>query len=194
MSAKPHLEAQHETIAALVVDGWSAIEIADELGCCKSGVRKYCKRKGLPLVDVKNIFPERRAEFEQLARDAPEATYLAERLGVSVTTIHKWARICGISIENPYHVGCATTHSSYVMIRAVDHPNAASNGCVREHILVMEKHLGRYLEPGECVHHKDRVKHHNDIANLELMTVSEHAALHAKLGETGWAKYHENVR
>jgi hypothetical protein len=34
-----------------------------------------------------------------------------------------------------------------------DHPNAMSNGYVREHIIVAEKALGRYLPEGVQVHH-----------------------------------------
>lgn len=48
-----------------------------------------------------------------------------------------------------------------------------------QHVVVMEQHLGRSLKPDECVHHKDHIRHNNDIDNLELMTKSEHARLHA---------------
>lgn len=49
-----------------------------------------------------------------------------------------------------------------------------------EHIVIMEKHIGRKLFSNECVHHKDEIRNHNDIDNLELMTRAEHASLHAK--------------
>lgn len=47
-----------------------------------------------------------------------------------------------------------------------------------EHRVVMEKHLGRALIKGEIVHHLDGDKHNNSIENLQLMTQSEHIALH----------------
>ncbi len=41
-------------------------------------------------------------------------------------------------------------------------------GKVREHVFVMTQHLGRALYPGETVHHKNGVRHENNIDNLEL--------------------------
>ena len=53
------------------------------------------------------------------------------------------------------------------------------DGCVYEHILVMERHLGRRLRGDEVVHHKDGNRSNNAIDNLELTTRSEHSRKHA---------------
>jgi hypothetical protein len=49
-----------------------------------------------------------------------------------------------------------------------------------QHVVVMEEFIGRKLFSNECVHHKDHDKTNNSLDNLELMTRSEHARLHAK--------------
>ena len=60
--------------------------------------------------------------------------------------------------------------NGYVMILSPDHPykNRNGRGYVKEHRLVMEKILGRYLEPNESVHHKNGDRLDNRPENLEL--------------------------
>ena len=63
--------------------------------------------------------------------------------------------------------GKRSNKDGYVWIRIPTHP-AASNSYVLEHRHAMEEFLGRYLEIGETVHHKNGVRSDNRIENLEL--------------------------
>lgn len=60
-----------------------------------------------------------------------------------------------------------------------EHPKATKNGYVLMHRLVMENELGRMLEDGEEVHHKDRNRKNNHPSNLEVLTMLEHRKVHA---------------
>jgi hypothetical protein len=51
----------------------------------------------------------------------------------------------------------------------------------REHIYLMEQHLGRVLEQGEVVHHIDGNKQNNNLGNLDIMTVAEHNKCHGQI-------------
>jgi HNH endonuclease len=77
-------------------------------------------------------------------------------------------------------------HQGYVWLYAKHHPRA-HNGYVREHILLMEKHLGRAIEQRELIHHINGNKKDNRIENLELMTAREHMSHHKK-GTIPWNK------
>ena len=68
----------------------------------------------------------------------------------------------------------------YKKVYMPSHPHAMKCGCVYEHRLVMEQILGRYLEPGEQVHHEDENKRNNSPENLKLCpSQKEHSAEHS---------------
>jgi HNH endonuclease len=70
-------------------------------------------------------------------------------------------------------------HDGYVRIRTDGHPRASPHGqYVFEHILIMEKYLGRNITKAEVVHHINGIRNDNRIENLRIMTNSEHMSLH----------------
>ena len=66
------------------------------------------------------------------------------------------------------------------MIYKPEHPFATNHGYIREHRLIMEEHLGRYLTREEVVHHIDEDGLNNNINNLELLSGAEHRRKHLK--------------
>lgn len=82
--------------------------------------------------------------------------------------------------SNPRWQGGRYLSSGYVMRYAPDHPHA-HDAHVLEHRLVMERHLGRYLDPAENVHHINHDRQDNRIENLELCASgSEHRIRHGE--------------
>ena len=72
-----------------------------------------------------------------------------------------------------------------------DHPYANKDGYIPEQRLLMEELIGRYVNPlVEDVHHEDEDVQNNILANLILLTKTEHRRLHAgwKLIDGEWWK------
>ena len=57
-----------------------------------------------------------------------------------------------------------------------------NNQCVAEHILIMEKYIGRRIQKGEHVHHINGDRQDNRLGNLQLLSSSEHAKVHNIFG------------
>jgi len=87
---------------------------------------------------------------------------------ISLKNHHSWK---GGKIKTPY---------GYIMILKKDHPRANNGGYVFEHILIMEKHLDKFIPINENVHHINGLKDDNRLENLEIMTRSEHRSHHMK--------------
>lgn len=66
----------------------------------------------------------------------------------------------------------------YTKVWTPTHPNAEKSGYIKEHILVMSKHLGRPLKKGEVIHHIDENKLNNNINNLQIFNRSSHRSFH----------------
>jgi hypothetical protein len=71
--------------------------------------------------------------------------------------------------NNPkWHGGRIRDKHGYILVRIPEHPYATRHGYVREHRLLMERMLGRYLLPTEVVDHIDGNPANNRPHNLRL--------------------------
>ena len=66
----------------------------------------------------------------------------------------------------------------YISAFVPDHPNATADGMVMLHTIVMERHIGRYLNPDEVVHHVNHIRNDNRLENLILMKKHDHMSMH----------------
>lgn len=73
-----------------------------------------------------------------------------------------------------------------------NHPHH-NKGMVLVHRIVMEAHLGRYLETHEVVHHINEVKDDNRLHNLFLCSPEEHVAIHNR-GRVNSLQKRANIR
>lgn len=128
-------------------------------------------------------------------KDCPTCRYQKSKTTlcyICKTTMHsrryKHCRHCTNTLKANYGTG-RYIKSGYVMVFQKSHPRSQGSGgnYVFEHILVMERHLGRYLIENENVHHKNGVKHDNSIKNLELWTRPQPIGIRAK-DALKWAK------
>jgi hypothetical protein len=86
-----------------------------------------------------------------------------------------------LGIHNGRWKGGVKITRGYRYIYTPNHPFCTSQGYVLEHRLVMEKHIGRYLDPEEVVHHVDGNRLNSRIDNLQLMSSrKEHNVYHPR--------------
>ena len=82
--------------------------------------------------------------------------------------------------KHPRWIGGRTSSENRVFLYLPLHPRKHNN-YVREHRVIMEKHLKRFLKPTEVVHHINGISDDNRIENLMLFkNNSEHQKFHWK--------------
>jgi len=190
--AKFSIEVDEEEIQSLYALGLSAKRVADRIGVSKKTVLRVLDRLGVQRRTLRKVTPEVEAQIVELASQGFPVRWAEAELGLEATVLREYAAKNGVKFVDPVHRGFITTWNGYRMVQMPEHPGADSKGYVREHVAVVEKHLGRFMLAHEVVHHKDGNKTNNALENLEVMTRGEHARHHAVKGDTGWVKYHSD--
>lgn len=96
--------------------------------------------------------------------------FLVRCWAIKPEDVRKWFPYSRPGSEHPeWGGGRIVDKDGYVLVYRPEHPHRRKHlPYVFEHRAVMEKHLGRFLKPGEVVHHKNGKKADNRIENLEL--------------------------
>ena len=170
----------HEHIVASVQTGEAIVSIGKRLGLSVPALSNYLARRGIysqrPKNTPKKIDGDRLREMLAAGRTHEQ---IAEALGVHFSSIQKRCGKLGLEtartgprsgLDHPeWNGGRRLDKHGYVMVHVPMHPQTrTSTKTVVEHRLVMEVHLGRYLDPKEVVHHKDDHPRHNWPDNLEV--------------------------
>ena len=182
----PMSQDRVDRILQLYKDGHSKKAVSKMVGVSQPTVYRCLKRNGLVGLRQRKLSQEKIDTILELYQSGLSATQCGERVGCKTETVLIYLRKNGITPKssadwskgelNPAWRGGRHIARGYIYLLRPDHPYSR-NGYVREHRLVMEEHIGRYLLPGEVVHHKDKDKSNNSIENLELFASNgEHLA------------------
>lgn len=165
-------------------------DIAAAFGCSLAVIHRRLKRLGLnrrcgEMKDWQQKYPD--STVIELYKEHRSLNKVGAIVGCTGKTVWNILEKNGVArrqkgasgVDHPGWKGGKTVDGrGYIRVHSPDHPYAVS-GYVPEHRLVMEAHIGRYLNPEEEVHHKDHNKTNNNIDNLELFeNSSDHMRAH----------------
>lgn len=166
-----------------------------EVPFCQQSFRKFCGRKCYIKYRLKNhpYFPRGLKtkkfcevcgnEFEMKPSEALYRKYCSQSCRkIGMTCSHKKMTADSASawkggrwkVKQGYIILSISGLLPEDQIIAEQMKDSSYNLSIREHRLVMAKHLGRPLKRGEIVHHKNGVKDDNRIENLELTSFKKH--------------------
>lgn len=116
-------------------------------------------------------------EIRQWAAEGLGISQIAAKLGVQRKHVRNFLKKMQIPVQRQSHEGGnnpawkggrVIDKDGYVLAKANWHPLKDRHGYVREHRLVMEEKLGRFLTAEEVVHHLNSNKQDNRPENLGL--------------------------
>ncbi len=167
----------------------SSLQIAKDLDCNKTTILNYLKKYNIKRrnIDKYSKILIKKVLIQEYIKNTKSIYKLAKEWKCGATTIIRYLNKYNIKIrtisksikgKNHWNYGktgkdCPNfkgkkTVRGYVLLYVPTHPYVTSIGYVREHRLVIETYLGRYLKPEEIVHHINRKRNDNRLKNLYL--------------------------
>lgn len=141
--------------------------------------------------------------YDKLVSDGLIQTEIAKILGFHVATLERKKKRLGypklktgpkMGDRHPCWKGGRKLVGGYWYVYKPDHPYCKKDRCVLEHRIILEDQLGRYLLPGEVVHHINGDSKDNRLENLIVFrTNADHLRVELKgkvpnWTSEGWAK------
>lgn len=142
--------------------------IAKILNCSMSTVFNLIKKAGIPTRTAAE-YPRTPAQIE-----SARATIRKMSGNPGAEAAHQKRLAAGHEFGGAEY----KTRNGYIQVYCPEHPKAGKSKTRPKHVLVMERHLGRYLEDNEIVHHLNGIRDDNRVENLVVMDRSEHAKMH----------------
>ena len=169
-------DAPIDDIVSDYISGMTISEIGEKYNVPKRTVHSWLVRSGTPRRQngVSKGYRFSEARNEKLSESLKgRVISFEQRVALSEK------RKCHYNGLNGYgHI--KEQKNGYVLAYCPEHPKAHVDGYVLLHTVVMEQHIGRYLEDDEVVHHVNHNRMDNRIENLMLMKKKAHMSMHMK--------------
>ncbi len=180
-----------------LIEKLSSQKIADIIGCDRKTIDLWMKKVNIPKREVGGSDPNalhrnKKWLIEKYINERLPLREIGKLAGLDFSVLRKWLIKFSIKLRKRgeltkgeknyfWNGGKYQGNDGYIHKYTPDHPYCDNIGYVKEHRLVIEKHLKRYLTKKEVVHHKNRIRNDNKLKNLLLFSDNkEHMNYHYK--------------